>query len=667
MPVRPSREHAGSWARGWYSLMCGIAGFTGQRRGPATLASMSSLLVHRGPDAHGEYRSDDVSLAVRRLAIIDVAGGHQPYFNESGDVVAVFNGEIYGFKPLRADLQRLGHKFATSTDGEAIVHSYEQYGTDFLTRLDGMFALALWDVRRKRLLLARDRLGKKPLYVAVHHGERTISFASELQALLADPLVERKVDAAAIANYLKFGYVPSPLCALSNVKKLAPGTALIWEAGRMKEFRYWTLHYEPKHSVGFREAADELDERVGSAVRARLISDVPLGAFLSGGVDSSLVVAHMVEAGCHPVRTFSIGFADPRYDERPYATRIARALGTEHYDELVAAEDVLDVLSRLVRQYGEPYADSSAVPTYYLARMARRHVTVALTGDGGDELLAGYERHVAARWASAFDRLPAALRQVVIRAGLGAVGPDNDETSRRHKAYRLLRSLELPSAARFADWSSNLTEAEFVRHVSALPRVDLAQPDSVPRDPLDQALAMDIAHYLPDDLLTKMDIATMACSLEARAPLLDYHLVEWAARLPVHLKQRRFQRKRLLRDVLARRLPRELFERPKMGFTAPIGGWLRAELRDVILDTVVSPSARCHEYLNVAEVERTVREHLDLVADHSRALWTILMLELWHREVLEARPLTPSGQRRLPARREKRNCAWRPYYRGSAT
>jgi asparagine synthase (glutamine-hydrolysing) len=622
--------------------MCGIAGFTGQRPEP-TLAAMSSLLAHRGPDEHGEYRSEDVSLAARRLAIIDVAGGHQPYFNESGDVVAVFNGEIYGFAPLRAELQRAGHRFATCTDGEVVVHAYEQHGDDFLTHLDGMFALALWDRRRKRLLLARDRLGKKPLYVAVHQDGRGISFASELQALLADPLVERKVDAAAISGYLKFGYVPSPLCAFANVRKVAPGTGVVWEADRLREIRYWALHYEPKLRLGPREAATELDRRVGAAVRARLISDVPLGALLSGGVDSSLVVAHMIEAGCRPVRTFSIGFADPRYDERPFAGRVARALGTEHHDELVAADDVLDVLSQLVRQYGEPYADASAVPTYYLARMARRQVTVALTGDGGDELLAGYERHVAARWASSFDRLPAALRRTVIRAGLSVVGPDSDGMSRRHKAHRLLRSLELAPAERFADWSSNLTDAELRRHVSALPRVDIPEPAGVARDSLDRALAMDVAHYLPDDLLTKMDIATMACSLEARAPLLDYRLVEWTARLPVRLKQRRLERKRLLRDVLARRLPRELFERPKMGFTAPIGAWLRGELRDLMLDTVVTPNARCREYLNIAEVERTVREHLDLVADHSRALWTILMLELWHREVVEARPVAPSG------------------------
>jgi asparagine synthase (glutamine-hydrolysing) len=618
--------------------MCGIAGFTGRQQAEGTLTAMSSLLVHRGPDEHGEYQSGDVSLAVRRLAIIDVASGHQPYFNEAGDVVAVFNGEIYGFASLRAKLQRAGHTFTSSTDGEVIVHAYEEYGDDFLTHLDGMFAFALWDVRRKRLVLARDRLGKKPLYVALHHGGRAVSFASELQALLADPLVERKVDATAISAYLKFGYVPSPLCAFTNVRKVNPGSALIWESDRINEFRYWTLHYEPKLHIGVREAATELDRRVAEAVRARLISDVPLGAFLSGGVDSSLVVAHMVEAGCRPVRTFSIGFDDPRYDERPYAARIARALGTEHHAELIAAKDVLDVLSQLVRRYGEPFADSSAVPTYYLARMARHYVTVALTGDGGDELLAGYERHVAARWAGSFDRLPAALRRTVIRAGLSVVGPDSDETSRRHKAYRLLRSLKLPAAERFADWSSNLTEAELARHVLALPRLDPPELDGVARDPLDRALAMDVAHHLPDDLLTKMDIATMACSLEARAPLLDYRLVEWAARLPVRLKQRRLERKRLLRDVLARRLPRELFERPKMGFTAPAGAWLRGELRDLMLDTVLSPNARCSEYLNVAEVERTVREHLHLVADHSRALWTILMLELWHREVVEARP-----------------------------
>jgi asparagine synthase (glutamine-hydrolysing) len=619
--------------------MCGIAGFTGRRSGgESTLAAMSSLLLHRGPDEEGSYRSGDVSLAVRRLAIIDVAGGHQPYFSEDRDVVAVFNGEIYGFESLRRELEGAGHRFATEADGEVIVHGYEEWGDDFLRRIDGMFAIALWDARNKRLLLARDRLGKKPLYVA-RHPSGDVSFASELQALLQDPLVGREVDEDAVAHYLKLGYVPSPLCAFRNVSKLVPGTALVWQPDGVREHRYWTLDYEPKLGVGHQEAVAELDDRVGAATRARLVSDVPLGAFLSGGVDSSLVVAHMVEATERPVKTFSIGFDDPRYDERPHAARVARALRTEHHDDLITPDDLTSVLPRLVRQYGEPYADSSAVPTFYLARMARSEVTVALTGDGGDELLAGYERHVAARWASAFDRAPAFLRRPLVRAGLGLFGPDRDEKSLRHKAHRLFRSLELLPPERFADWSSNLTEAQ-----RAALAPTLSAPPSLPDSSglalsaLDRALAMDVAHYLPDDLLTKMDIATMACSLEARAPLLDYRLVEWAARLPVRLKQRRLERKRLLRDALARRLPRELFERPKMGFAAPIGAWLRTELRELVTDTLLDRRTRERGYVAQREVEQLVRQHLAGEADHGRALWTILMLELWHRELVDATP-----------------------------
>lgn len=623
--------------------MCGIAGFTGSRSSPLlVLDAMATALTHRGPDEGGSYASTEVGLAVRRLSIIDVRGGHQPYRSESGDVVAVFNGEIYGFRSLRKDLERAGHRFATGADGEVIVHAYEQYGLGFLQRIDGMFALAIWDAPTKTLVLGRDRLGKKPLHVA-RHADGTLSFASELQSLLADPKVGREVDPEAIALFLQFGYVPAPWSAFRGVSKLPPGSALVWSPGGIQERRYWRLSYEPKHAIGHRAALEELERRIAAAVEARLVSDVPLGAFLSGGIDSSTVVAHMQALSPQRVKTFSIGFADARYDERPYAAAVARALGTDHHDQIVQADDLLAVLPRLVRHYGEPYADSSMVPTYYLARMARAHVTVALTGDGGDELLAGYERHAAARYASHFDRLPRPARRALVEAATRLVRAGGEQKALGHKLFRFLRSLSLDPAERFADWAGTLSQAERRRLAPALAPGVRPELFAVASHPLDVALATDVSHYLPDDLLTKVDIATMACSLEARAPLLDYPLVEWAARLPVGLKQRGFRGKRLLRELLARRVSPELFERPKMGFAAPVGSWLRRELRELMVDTLLDERTAGRGYLERPAVEELVRSHLSGDVDHSRAIWTILMLELWHREVVEARADAVTG------------------------
>jgi asparagine synthase (glutamine-hydrolysing) len=618
--------------------MCGIAGFTGRRaNGLPVLDAMATLMTHRGPDEGGSYVSTDVGLSARRLSIIDVQGGHQPYRSESEDVVAVFNGEIYGFRSLRKELERAGHCFATGADGEVIVHAYEQSGLGFLQRIDGMFALAIWDGRTKTLVLARDRLGKKPLHVA-RHSDGTLSFASELQALLADPKVSREVDAEAIALFLQFGYVPAPWSAFRGVSKLPPGSALVWSPGGIEDRRYWQLSYEPKHSIGHQAALEELDHRVSVAVEARMGSDVPLGAFLSGGIDSSTVVAHMQALSPQRVKTFSIGFRDPRYDERPYAAAVARALGTDHHDQILEADELLAVLPRLVRHYGEPYADSSMLPTYFLARMARAHVTVALTGDGGDELLGGYERHAAARYASYFDRLPRPARRGLVEAAMRLVSAGSEQKALGHKLFRLVHSMSLDPAERFADWAGTLSQAERRRLAPALAPAVRPELFAVASHPLDVALATDLSHYLPDDLLTKIDIATMACSLEARAPLLDYRLVEWAARLPVGLKQRGFRGKRLLRKLVATRMSPQLFARPKMGFAAPVGCWLRQELRELMLDTLLDERTAQRGYLERPAVEKILRSHLTCEVDHSRAIWTILMLELWYREVVETRP-----------------------------
>jgi asparagine synthase (glutamine-hydrolysing) len=618
--------------------MCGIAGLAGkssERR--SVLERISADLVHRGPDESGVHDDDQVTLAIRRLSIIDVADGHQPYRNERGTVHVVFNGEIYGFAKLRTRLERAGHRFASGTDGEVIAHAYEEFGTDFVDELDGMFAFALWDQERQQLILARDRLGKKPLFVA-HHLDGTLSFASELGSLLLDPRIAREVDPDALADYLQFGYVPSPRTILRGVRKLAPGTMLTWDpSGRVEHRRYWQLHFEPKQRLSYDDALDEFEQRATVAVRERLVSDVPLGLFLSGGIDSSYILALMIAAGAGDVRSFAIGFPDARYDEREHAAAVARLLGSDHHEEVVEPTDLVQMLPTLVHHYGEPFADPSMVPTFYLARWARQQITVALTGEGGDELFGGYYRHQAARLAGYADRLPSGVRTL---AGNGAARLGNQAAhpmSSRHKLHRFLRAIELEPADRYAEWTAVLAPLERAALSPDLPRSTPVEPPGYARTTLDRALAVDLSRSLPDQLLYKMDIATMANSLEARAPLLDFRLVEWAATLPTRFKQRGTSRKRLISDALGRHVPPELFKRPKMGFTAPIPAWLRGDLRELMTDTLLGAASRDRGIVDPAAVERLISEHTAGI-DHTRGLWSLLMLELWHQEFIDRNP-----------------------------
>jgi asparagine synthase (glutamine-hydrolysing) len=615
--------------------MCGIAGVAGaapDRR--ALLERMSTALAHRGPDEAGAYADDDVMLAIRRLSIIDVGGGHQPYSNEVGTVHVVFNGEIYGYAALRARLEQAGHQFATHTDGEVIAHAYEQYGARFIDELDGMFAFALWDSTARQLILARDRLGKKPLFVA-HHADGSLTFASELAALLLDERIERDVEMAALSEFLQYGYVPSPHCIISGLTKLEPGTAMNWTpAGQLERYRYWSLDYEPKLRISYADALDEFEERARQAVKARLVSDVPLGLFLSGGIDSSFVLAQMVAAGAGRIETFSIGFPDARYDERSHARLIAEHFGSVHHDALVEPTDLVELLPRLVHHYGEPFADPSAVPSFYLARMARERITVALTGEGGDEIFGGYYRHQAARLAAHLDRLPEVSRRAAGAAATTLGNEFSHPMSMRHKVYRALRAIGLEPGERYAEWTAVISAEE---RRALFPGQHPVAPFAAPgraKDPLDRALAVDIARSLPDQLLVKMDIATMASSLEARAPLLDFRLVEWAARLPGSYKQRGSQRKRLLADALGRHIPPEHFKRPKMGFTAPIAGWLRGELAELTSDTLLSDASRQRGIVDPRAVEQLIRRHCD-GEDHTRGLWALLMLELWYQEFID--------------------------------
>jgi len=609
---------------------------------------MIDAQAHRGPDAEGVWSDGRCALGHRRLSIIDLSeAGRQPMSNARGDIQITFNGEIYNFQQLRRQLERLGRSFRTRTDTEAVIYAYEQWGVDCLARLRGMFAFGIWDQRRRRLFLARDRVGKKPLFYAQFGGH--FLFASELQGLLANKDVRREVDPPAIDAYLSYGYVPAPGAAFKGVYKLPPAHYLTLElkqTGFEKRIeRYWSLDYEPKLRIGEDEACEVLREKMTEAVRLRMISDVPLGAFLSGGVDSSVVVGLMAKLSGAKVKTFSIGFNEAAYDETTHARRIAERWGTDHH-EFIVEPDALSILPKLVRHYGEPYADSSAIPTFYVAQMTRRHVTVALNGDGGDESFAGYERYLANHLAERMRSIPGAA--VAARA-LSRVIPDSiDPKGRGRRARRFLGVASLPMSERYPRWlktfqdeaKPRLYSPEFGGLLNGHGAGSLKAPfdgsltPHYSHHPIDAAMASDVASYLPYDLLVKVDITSMANSLEARSPFLDHEVMEFAARLPVEIKFRRRRLKSLLKRAFADLLPPENVNRRKMGFGVPVGQWFRGPLRDLLRDTLLSPRALDRGYFRDPEVRRLVDEHLERRADHSFQLWNLLMLELWHREFI---------------------------------
>ena len=625
--------------------MCGIAGQlrpAGERVSPELAARMCAALRHRGPDARGIFRDDRAFLGIQRLRVIDLSTGDQPVFNEDRSVAVVLNGEIYNFAELRRGLRARGHRFATQGDTEVIAHLYEEHGADCVLHLHGMFAFALWDGRRRQLLIARDRIGKKPLVYALHDG--VLSFASEMAALLEDRAIPRDVDHVALDRYLALGYVPAPLTALRAVRKLPPAHRLVMRDGAVSVDRYWALDYSRKlDDAPVEELCERIREALRVATRRRMISDVPLGAFLSGGIDSSAVVAAMAEASAEPVRTFSIGFDHAAFDELPHARRIARQFGTVH-EEFEVRADAVAVVPRIVRHHGEPFADPSAIPSFYLADMTRRHVTVALNGDGGDESFGGYERYRAVALARALERVP---RPALGLAARGARALPSGRTEMRSPAFRAARFLEtaaLDPAARYgrlmelfpAALRRELWADEVLAQLGApAPAAELLGP---PRAPGIRGLQLlDLETYLPGDLLVKADLASMAASLELRAPLLDHEVVELGLSLPDRLKASRTRGKLALRRAFAAELPPQVLDAPKRGFGVPIARWLREDLRELARDALLDDAARARGWFRPGAVERLLREHADGVVDHGARLWALLMLELWQRTHLDAR------------------------------
>ena len=620
--------------------MCGIVGLVrndGKPIDEGLLARMNEAIRHRGPDEDGFYVNGSVGLAMRRLAIIDLKSGQQPIHNRDRTAWIVFNGEIYNYLELREKLEKLGHTFYTNSDTEAIVHAYDQYGSDCPKHLRGMFAFAIWDERTQELFLARDRVGKKPLLYAEVNGQ--LVFGSEFSAILLHPDVSKEIRPEAIDCYLSFMCVPAPLTAYRAIKKLEPGHSLRWRKGEVKTERYWQPDFSKKLDISEEEAGERAIEILRDAVKVRLMSEVPLGAFLSGGIDSSAVVALMSQESSEKVKTFSIGFEEQDFSELQHAKRIAEHVGADHH-EFIVRPDAVEILPMLVEHYGEPYADSSAVPTYYVARETRRHVTVALNGDGGDESFAGYERYIAMGLTEKYRKVPAFFRESLIKEAVNRIPTSPIRKSTVNSAKRLLEVVSKPRVNRYMHWMSVFNEGlkeplysdafrQQTDRAFAASFLDTWFKKANGNGPVDTLLLTDLMTYLPNDLLVKVDIATMAVSLEARSPFLDHHVIEFAASLPERLKLRRLTTKYLLKKVLRRLLPAENLDRRKMGFGVPIGHWFRGKMQPFLREVVLSDKALRRGLFKPEMVKQLVEQHTRSERDYSHQLWTLLMLELW--------------------------------------
>jgi asparagine synthase (glutamine-hydrolysing) len=622
--------------------ICGIAPASSQIPDAPTLKRMNDAMRHRGPDGEGFYLGEGIGLAMRRLAIIDVQGGDQPIASEDESLWIVFNGEIYNFLMLRPELERRGHRFRTHSDTECILHLYEERGEAALEALRGMFAIAIWDTRRRRLFLARDRLGKKPLYYTVQQG--TLYFASELPALLRALPSRPPLDLQAIDLYLGLQYIPDPLTAYRGIYKLPPAHFLIWENGQLHLQRYWDLSYQPKWRASEAELSEELRWRLKEAVRLRLISEVPLGAHLSGGIDSSVIVALMADLSHEPVKTFSVGFEEETFSELEYARAVARRYATDHHEFILRYQDLPATLETILAHFGEPFADPSALPLYHLSRLTRQYVTVALNGDGGDEAFAGYHRYWLDPWANLYLKAPSFLTRGLVPRLVHFL-PDAAERPAGQGLINGLKRLEqLPQIdprASLLRWSSYFSPAwrAALWKPEYRSQIRLSQAEQHFVEPferaagtwLDRTLYTDLHTYLPGDLLVKADRMTMAASLEGRSPFLDHLFMEWAARLPDEMKVRGRMGKVLLRRAFADVLPPRLGKRGKQGFGIPLATWFRGPLRDWAVECILAPTSPLLEWFQRPILEQLLEEHLRFRADHGKRLYALTMLALWAR------------------------------------
>jgi asparagine synthase (glutamine-hydrolysing) len=627
--------------------MCGICGKLcfdpAETVRPELLRAMCDVMVHRGPDDEGYYQAGPVGLGMRRLSIIDVSGGHQPITNEDGSVVVVCNGEIYNFPELRKRLENNGHYLKTKTDVETIVHLYEDLGENCVKHLAGMFAFALWDARKRKLLIARDRVGKKPLFYS--KTDDGLVFGSTIKSLLLDLGVSREIDLASIHHYLTYQYIPEPATIFSMVHKLPPAHFLVCQGGKIRIERYWDLSFAEKWKGSEADAAARVAAAVEEATRVRLVSDVPVGAFLSGGIDSTIVVGFMSRLTSQAIRTFSIGFEEEGYNELKYARLAAKHFGTEHH-EFVVKPDAVGIMPELVWHFDEPMADSSGIPTYYVSKLTREHVTVALNGDGGDEGFAGYERYLAFQLARHGERIPAFIRKGFIAPFAAQIPESSSPRSFSRRLKRFAQALDETGPDLYARWmtifpndmKASIYTADMMKTVGSLDSRDylrdaFARSDA--RDDLDRLLYADTVTYLPGDLLVKMDRTSMAHSLEARSPFLDHKVLELAAGLPPRMKLRGSVSKYILKKAVAGMLPKDILNRGKQGFGVPLGAWLRGELKGLAYEILLDTRAVSRGYFNKSAVRGLLDEHQIGRIDHSHRIWALLMLELWHRTFID--------------------------------
>jgi len=626
--------------------MCGICGILNVCGGPVDvegLKEMNAVLAHRGPDDDGFYVDGPVGLGMRRLSIIDVAGGHQPIPNEDECLWIVYNGEIYNHLEIRKELEAKGHTFRTRTDTETILHLYEEMGAACVTRLNGMFAFAIWDGRNRRLFLARDRLGIKPLY-CYRDGEKFL-FASEIKAILAAEDLELHLDLEALYHYLTYLYIPAPYTIYREIRKLMPGHCMTAAEGQLEVAQYWDLSYEVDHTLTERVCLDRLDALLADAVKIRLMSEVPLGAFLSGGIDSSTIVHFMTEPSDRRVKTFSIGFpgGEP-YSELRYAASAADRIGTDHH-ELMVTPNAVKLLPEVIRSLDEPMADSSAIPTYLLSKFTREYVTVALSGDGGDELFAGYERYLPIQAALQYERIPSQVRRFILSPLIHLTEEKEQKEGYWARLRRGLGDLDRGAEETFLRWITNfnadlietlctedLREAFRSFSPHALARSYLHENFRGDGYPLNRMLHFETRAYLPDDLLVKVDRMSMAHSLEVRVPLLDHRLVEFAAAMPPTFKLRGWTTKYIFKKLMARYLPREVVYKKKQGFVPPMREWFRDELKEMARDVLLSTDARSRGFFVPTQVERLLDEHQSGAREFHYQIWVLLVLELWCRD-----------------------------------
>ncbi|MCY7377544.1 MAG: asparagine synthase (glutamine-hydrolyzing) [Pyrinomonadaceae bacterium] len=624
--------------------MCGIAGWANlenkpsQNHNEAVLHQMCERMKHRGPDSEGLWLDETVALGMRRLSIIDLHTGEQPVYSEDKSIVVVMNGELYNFREVRNDLEKRGHQFETQTDTEILPHLYEEYGDAMLEHLNGMFAFALWDKNKNKLLIARDRFGEKPLYYGVFDGK--LMFASEPKVLLANPSVKTAINTDALRSYLSFDYVPAPHSIYKNIYKLPAAHLLILEKGELKTRRYWNLTFHKNGDVPtIEKAADELRELLADAVRMRLVSDVPLGILLSGGVDSSTVAAFATQFSSEKVKTFSIGFEEDSFDESKYARQVAKHLNTEHYEEKLSVEKAADLISEIGTWLDEPLSDGSLLPTFLLSRFVRKHVTVALGGDGGDEIFAGYPMYFAHKVANIYGAIPQFLRNGIIEPLVNNLPVSSKNMSFDYKAKRFVAATKYDAVTRHHSWfgSFSIDEQQSLLNKDILTNTsgdiykdarDLLKITDAPTE-IERMQFLDMNFYLAEDILTKVDRASMAVSLEVRAPFLDPRIAQFAAALPLEYKLKGSKGKYILKKAVAPLLPKNILHRPKKGFGVPIAEWLKGRLNPLMHDLLDAKRIKNQGLFDENYVRKLIKEHESGAASHHKQLWTLLVFQLW--------------------------------------